>query len=212
MSKPTSHSSPPGARERIVLTALKLFYQDGIRATGIDKIIAESGVAKMSFYRHFPSKNDLIAEFLRRRHEVWMQRFTEAVETKLAQGGGGLEIIADVLRHWFDDPDFRGCAFINTLAETPLPESQQHQIIRDHKASLESYITDLATRLGSPAPETTASAVMIIIEGTIIRAHMGADPTVCDTCKDLLKRISRSQRKPNESSVKRNEPPLLPGL
>jgi len=69
----------PSARDRILETAQRLFYRHGIRAVGVDRIIAESGVAKMSFYRHFPSKRDLVIAFLERRHRFWMDWFTRRV-------------------------------------------------------------------------------------------------------------------------------------
>ncbi|MGT2433728.1 TetR/AcrR family transcriptional regulator [Cupriavidus basilensis] len=106
----------PSARERILDTAARLFYQDGLRATGIDKIIAESGVAKMSLYRHFASKNELISAFLDRRHDNWMAWFEQDVEARFA-ATPGLEVIADALADWFTDGEFRGCAFINAVAE-----------------------------------------------------------------------------------------------
>ena len=187
---PELQSTP--ARERIVQTAVKLFYKNGLRATGIDRIIAESGVAKMSFYRYFPSKSDLIAEFLHRRHDFWMEWFTTAVEEKLLESkGGGLEVIADVLRSWFEEPGFRGCAFINTVAETPEYESEQNGIARDHKAQLETYVEKLATRLGIAAPKKAAATAMIIIEGTIVRAHMTGNPNVSRICKQMLKNIDK---------------------
>lgn len=110
----------PSARERILDTAARLFYQDGLRATGIDKIIAESGVAKMSLYRHFASKNELIAAFLDRRHASWMRWFEQDVEARFA-ASPGLEVIALALADWFSDEDFRGCAFINAVAEAEPP-------------------------------------------------------------------------------------------
>src|SRR5271163_2834828 len=174
----TPDQQPVNARERIVETALKLFYRDGIRATGIDKIIAESGVAKMSFYRHFPSKADLISEFLRKRHENWMTWFTAAVTKKLEKRGSSLEVIADVLGEWFDEPDFRGCAFINTISEIPDYEAEQNQIVREHKAQLESFIHRIAAQLELHAPAKVAATTMIIIEGTIVRAQMTRNPDV----------------------------------
>jgi AcrR family transcriptional regulator len=178
------------ARERIVRTALKLFYRNGLRATGIDKIIAESGVAKMSFYRYFPSKDDLIAEFLRRRHHNWMAWFTEAVNKRLRKTGSGLEVIADVLGEWFDDPEFRGCAFINTISETPEYEAEQNQIVRDHKAQLELFIREIASQLQLRAPRRVASNAMIIIDGAIVRSQMTRDPNVKSHCRCLLKMIA----------------------
>ena len=77
------------ARERILVTAHELFYRDGLRATGIDRIIAESGVAKLTFYRHFPSKDALIRTFLDYRHERWMAWFVDALGRHGAVPGGG---------------------------------------------------------------------------------------------------------------------------
>jgi AcrR family transcriptional regulator len=193
MTQTSTDQQPVNARERIVETALKLFYQNGLRATGIDRIIAESGVAKMSFYRHFPSKGDLISEFLRRRHDNWMAWFTAAVSKKLEKRGSGLEVIADVLGEWFDEPGFRGCAFINTISETPDYEAEQNQIVRDHKAQLESFINLIAVQLGMNAPAKVAATAMIIIEGTIVRAQMTRDPEVVFHCRWLLQMIGFSE-------------------
>jgi AcrR family transcriptional regulator len=191
---PTSTDQPPvNARERIVETALKLFYRNGLRATGIDKIIAESGVAKMSFYRHFPSKGDLISEFLRRRHDNWMAWFTATVSKKLEKRGSGLEVIADVLGEWFDEPGFRGCAFINTISETPDYEAEQNQIVREHKAQLECFIKQTAVQLGLSAPDQIAATAMIIIEGTIVRAQMTRKPDVISHCRWLLQMTAHAE-------------------
>jgi AcrR family transcriptional regulator len=182
-------SSPLSARDRILQTASRLFYQEGLRATGIDRIIAESGVAKMSFYRSFASKNDLIAEFLRQRHATWMQRFRTSVESALAAPGAGLEVMADVLEEWFREPDFRGCAFINTLAESGPGNGEDVAIARAHKAELEAYVTEVAVRLGMPVPASVAAMAMLIIEGAIVRAQMTGDPGIAAICRTLLAQL-----------------------
>ena len=96
------------ARERILVTAHALFYRDGIRATGVDRLIAESGVAKLTFYRHFPSKDDLVRAFLDYRHERWMAWLVDALGRHGARPGGGRDLdlrrrdaanTADHLRH-----------------------------------------------------------------------------------------------------------------
>lgn len=181
--------SKASARERILETAMRLFYQDGIRATGIDKIIAESGVAKMSFYRSFPSKSDLVVAFLRKRHDLWMSWFTQRVEAKLASSNGGLEVIADVLKEWFEEPDFRGCAFINTVAEDGSHSSEQASIAQDHKQQLEDYLEKLARRLKLKVPKEVAAAATLVIDGTIVRAQMTGNPRVALVCKQLLKKL-----------------------
>ena len=191
-----ARNQTPGARERILETASRLFYRDGLRATGVDTIIAESGVAKMSFYRHFPSKSDLIEEFLRRRHDRWMAWFTQAVERRLKKPGAGMEAVADALREWFAEPDFRGCAFINAVAETPLPQAEQNAIARQHKEQLRSFLEKLAERLNWNDPRSSAAQAMIIIEGTIVRAQMTGDPEVPATCRQLLQSIGASSHRP----------------
>lgn len=200
-----------GARERLLETALRLFYLDGVRATGIDKIIAESGVAKMSFYRHFPSKNDLIAECLRSRSETWLAWFKSTVEKKLQATGNGLEVIAEPLRQWFAEPGFRGCPFINALAENPSPEPEIRQVILNHKTTLEQWIADLAARLEYTAPRQTASAIMLLMDGAIIRSHMTADASAVDSCQSFLKKLPRQSRK-TEPVEEPQAQLFLPGL
>ena len=167
-------------------TACTLFYREGFRAVGIDRIIEEASVAKMSFYRYFPSKSDLIAAFLRKRHDDWMAWFTADVEVRIAAERSGLEVIAETLRSWFRQPDFRGCAFINTVAETSDHSSELARIAREHKADLEVFIEKLAARLSLPAPKETAAAAMIIVEGAIVRAQITGNPEIASACKPLL--------------------------
>lgn len=181
--------SQTSARDRILETAARLFYQHGFRATGIDKIIAESGVAKMSLYRHFSSKNELIAAFLDRRHEFWMRWFVEAVEARFAQRTE-LSVLAEALGEWFAQEDFRGCAFINVVAEAGSTGDPGHlQQAISHKHSLEQYIAELASRIGLQSPATVAADAMICIEGMIVRYQMTHDSAVVDSGKHLLARI-----------------------
>ena len=162
---PTDRSLP--ARDRILATASRLFYQEGLRATGIDRIIAESGVAKMSFYRHFPSKADLVRAFLEARHRAWMNWFADAVERRVEKQG--FSALAGALGEWFTQPDFRGCAFINTVAES----GAAFPAAVEHKRELEAYIRGLAERLSLPSPGGIAAKSMILVEGIIVRAQMG---------------------------------------
>jgi len=104
-------------RSRLVDASLALFYRYGIQATNVKKILDKAGVSVGPFYENFRSKEDLVAAYLRRRHDIWFSWFTTEVERRLATMGGGLEVIADVLQSWFEDPGFRGCAFINAVAE-----------------------------------------------------------------------------------------------
>ncbi|CAJ0707688.1 TetR/AcrR family transcriptional regulator [Ralstonia sp. 22086] len=178
------------ARDRIMETAERLFLQEGFRATGIDRIIAESGVAKMSLYRHFPSKSDLIAAFLDARHERWMAWFREATEARLARRAD-LDVLADVLATWFDTETYRGCAFINLVAESGT-ETGDAQLVEKavlHKAELASYLAELAKRLGYPRPKAIAEEALLCVEGMIVRYQMTGERSVVDAGRRLLARL-----------------------
>lgn len=169
----TPSSTPPApARQRILDAADRLFYSEGLRATGIDRIIAESGVAKMSFYRHFPAKRDLIVAFLEGRRAEWMGWFRTEVEARLTVQGAGLEVIADVLEAWFAQDAFRGCTFVNTVAEGAHGEAPIAEVVANHKADLAGYMAELAGRLGLAPADQVAEAAMVVIEGSVVRAQM----------------------------------------
>lgn len=188
-------SVTPSARQRILETALKLFYRDGTRATGIDRIIAESGVAKMSFYRHFPSKSDLICAFLDERHTRWMAWFDGAVQKHAALGGSHLLAVADALHDWFRQTDFRGCAFINTAAEVSDPSSREHGIAAAHKRDLELRLSALAAADGIDDTATAGRLALVVVEGAIVRSQMIASPTPAEDAKVLLGMIRGNLRR-----------------
>jgi len=182
---------PALARERILETALLLFYAHGTRGVGIDRIIAESGVAKMSFYNHFPSKADLVAAFLEARHERWMAWFTEALEARKAKSGGHLAAVADVLRTWFATADFHGCAFINILAETDRSASRERGIAQRHKEDLLAALIEQARKDEVTRPTEAGRHALIVVEGAIVRAEMTGDgDRAAADAKALLKAIA----------------------
>lgn len=160
----------PSARERILRTAHDLFYRDGIRATGIDRVIAESGVAKLTFYRHFPRKNDLIRTYLAHRHERWMAWFREA----LKRHGANAQAIAPAVGEWLRDPGYRGCAFINTVIELAGVMPEVVEITQRHKDEMTAAIA--AVLPVSSEQATLASAVALAIDGAIIRAQWDRAP------------------------------------
>jgi AcrR family transcriptional regulator len=182
---------PTSARARILETALRLFYAHGTRAVGIDRIIAESGVAKMSFYNHFPSKADLVAVFLEERHVRWMTWFREGLGARRAKRGGNLAAVADVLREWFAAPDFHGCAFINILAETDRSAKRERDIARRHKNELLALLVEQARKDAVTRPMEAGRLALIVVEGAIVRAEMtGEGAKVSADAKRLLEAIA----------------------
>ncbi len=166
----TSISQQPSARERILSTASDLFYREGIRATGIDRIIAASGVTKVTFYRHFPSKNDLIREFLESRHQRWMLWFIDALQ----RHGGGIQALVPSLGEWFNDESFRGCAFINSVGELGGVLPEVIEITRRHKLEMTSVIEKLLSP--SRQRKQNAQAISLAVDGAIIRAQFEQTP------------------------------------
>lgn len=163
------------ARERILMTAHALFYRDGIRATGIDRVIAESSVAKVTFYRHFPSKNDLIRAYMEYRHQHWMAWFNAALERHGVGRGRGIDALRPVLDEWFTDEGFRGCAFINSVGElgSALPEVKE--TTRRHKRGMVAAIALLLPP--SRQRGRIAEAVALAVDGAIVHAQFDDTPT-----------------------------------
>jgi AcrR family transcriptional regulator len=176
-------------RDRVLSTAARLFYQDGIRATGIDRVISEAKVAKASFYHHFPSKAELVSAFLGLRHRFWMSWYVDAVNTRMPKEG--FAAVGSALFEWFDQPDFRGCSFINTFVEF----GTEFSAIVEHKEELRGFIQSVAERLGVADPRMAATSAMVVIEGAIIRAQMGAGDGLDEAVSAILQDIaSRGKR------------------
>jgi AcrR family transcriptional regulator len=176
------------ARERILLTAHDLFYADGIRATGIDRVIAASGVTKVTFYRHFPSKDDLVRAFLDHRHARWMAWFVDALGRRGAHeragNAGALLLLADVMAEWFADPAFRGCAFINAVAEVGGSVEGAAERAREHKREMVEVIAGLLPA-ALPARMALAQAAALGVDGAIVKAQMGGAAPAREAVDDL---------------------------
>ena len=158
---------PSLTREALLEAACVLFYQRGIHATSVDAILEKAGVARQSLYLHFTSKDGLIAEFLKVRDERWrgaMQRY-------IATAGGPDEkllAIFDFLAAWFAEPDFHGCAFINTAVEYADPQHPFHQLSVDHKARVRADILALCLEACLSEAETVAGHLALLMEGATV--------------------------------------------
>lgn len=162
------------ARERILATAYRLFYREGIRATGIDKVIAEAGVTKVTFYRHFPSKDALVLEFLDLRHRRWMDWFVDALDRHAAGSRRRVAVVAAV-EEWLTADSFRGCAFINSVNEIGAELPEVYAITARHKADMVAAIK--ATLPPGPNRARTAQALGVAIDGAVVQAQCQRDAT-----------------------------------
>jgi AcrR family transcriptional regulator len=172
------------ARERILLTAHDLFYREGIRSTGIDRVIELARVTKVTFYRHFKSKNDLIVAYLEYRHARWMGWFKGALQ----RHGGTLQALVPTLAEWFRSPEYRGCAFINGVSEIAPALSQVTEITRRHKYDMQRSIASLLPP--GRRRETLARALALAVDGSIVQAQFREDPeSVIKDLRQLVRMI-----------------------
>jgi AcrR family transcriptional regulator len=162
-------------RDHLLDTALELFYRHGFHAVGIDRILAQSGCAKMTLYKHFRSKNELILAALRRRDERFRAWFVRAVERRATAPRERLLAIFDVLAEWFASPDFSGCMFINASAEFGDRDDPIHAAAAEHKRLMFVYVRNLARAAGVTDADDLAGELMLLKEGAIVLAHVAGD-------------------------------------
>lgn len=166
----TAKTSRVPVRDRILAAASELFYREGVQNVGIDRIIAESGVAKMSLYNHFKSKDALIAAWLEQQDESWRTCFYVQVEALATEPSDRLLAIFDVLKDWFEQPDFRGCAFINSTVELVHSDHPGYQVALAHNRATYAFILNLVNAAQLSNPEALAQQILVLMEGAIIVA------------------------------------------
>ncbi|MBV9231658.1 MAG: TetR/AcrR family transcriptional regulator [Chloroflexi bacterium] len=165
----TIHSS---ARQRLLETARELFYREGIRAIGVDTIVEQSGVGKATLYRHFPTKDDLIAAYLAEEDRAHQQWFDEIVA---ASGPSPKE----QLLAWFEacdqrikEPGFRGCPFLNAMAEIAEPEHPAYQCAVQHEKTFRDRLAQLSRQAGARDPEQLADQLLLVVNGALTSASL----------------------------------------
>lgn len=172
------------ARQRILETADRLFYAEGVRAVGIDRIISDAEVAKMSLYKHFPSKDDLILAVLKYREEKILEFFGSAMERHGKRTSDKLRAFFASLKEWFESPGFRGCAFQNAAVELADPAHAATKFVRDHKRRFSEFLMGLVgDSLGKKAAKI-APAVGLLVEGAIVTAVIQGSPDAVDVARD----------------------------
>lgn len=172
-------------RDRILDVASRLFYQHGIRAVGVDTIITQSDVAKMTFYKHFKSKDLLVLEFLKRRDEMWRAWFESTVSRLAPKIEDRPLAIFDALEERFSSKDFRGCAFINTMIEMADGDHNAHQAAAEHKQKVQRIVRSLLTDAGVKKSEELAKAFLLLMDGAIVTAVRERKPGSAKAAKQI---------------------------
>jgi AcrR family transcriptional regulator len=173
------------ARERILETAYELFSRHGTRAVGVDRIIAECGIAKMTLYRNFPSKDELILAFLERRDERWSRAWLQAEAQRRGKTPPEqLLAIFDTFESWFARKDFEGCSFINVMLEVTDCDSPVRQATVRHLADIRAFVAGLAGEAGIEDTDAFARQWHILMKGSIVSAAEG-DAQAASRAKQL---------------------------
>jgi AcrR family transcriptional regulator len=153
-----------GTAEKLLSTASRLFYLNGVRAVGIEWIVADSGVAKTSLYRYFQSKDELVAAFLEREdREFWQQ--WDRVVAAAANAKSELMSLLDWIGMRVSRDGYRGCPQINVAAEFADPEHPARKIRRRHKGAMRERLRDIVGRIGVTRPDDTSDQLALLIDG-----------------------------------------------
>jgi AcrR family transcriptional regulator len=161
-------------RMRIVEAAAELFYAQGLRAVSAEKIIARAGITKVTFYRHFPTKDDVIVAYLERRAR-WERDAIAQVRQAADDVPDALRIIAEAIGAEACSPGFRGCPFINAAAEYADPGHPVRRAVDAHRRWFRQTIQDLLAEAGVPDPAETADQLVMLRDGAMVSGYLG-DP------------------------------------
>ncbi len=181
LERPIGAPSSP-ARQRVLDTAIRLFYAHGVRAVGVDRIIAESGVAKATFYKYFPAKDDLVVAYLDRVDAVWTEQLrcaaTAAGDAPAEQLVGLFDALATACRR----DGYRGCAFINSAGEAEAG-SAAHARILAHKQAVREWVRELAVGAGAVDPDELARALTLVLDGGLASGAIDGQPDAAAVAK-----------------------------
>src|SRR5262245_63180639 len=174
-------------REHLVETALRLFSERGFHATGIDTILAEAGVAKMTLYKYFKGKDDLIRAALELRDRRWKESLREELQRRGKTPQQRLLAVFDVLGDWFAQDEFRGCLFINAAAEYCGLDERIGDLTARHKRLMRQEIAQIAREGGLRRPDALADQLSLLVEGATVMALIERSPAWADRAKEAAR-------------------------
>lgn len=183
---------PPSRRGQIIDAATRLFYREGFHGTGIERVIQEAGVSRMTLYYHFKSKDELIEATLEHRHEHIRDRMATAIERAGDDPRARIEAIFDEHAAWFAEDEFHGCMFVNACAEFTNPECTKRSVAVAHKRDMLALLDAPCRDLGVADPTELAENLMLLLEGATVSAELHGR-TDCSDC-DPVDAARRAQR------------------
>jgi AcrR family transcriptional regulator len=195
-----SFSEKPSMKERILATADRLFYLQGIRAVGVDTIAAEIGISKRTLYNHFPSKDELISAYLKRRF----------VQPRTSDKSPVDQILGtfDSLERRFASNDFRGCPFVNAVAELGAENRAVKKIAIAFKESRRVWFRDLLMQLGVADADGLATQLTLLVDGSIAQDLVRDDPSMARAAKEAARVLLVNAGIGNDRSDITQTPPV----
>lgn len=181
----------PSRRDDVLQAAAARFYRDGIAATGVDTLIADAGVAKMTLYGNFGSKDELVVAYLRQRDERFFERLEDEVARRSSPTERALAPL-ELYRRALDEEGFHGCAFVNAAAELPA-DHPAHRVITEHKARLLRRWAELIAELPVEDAHQLAVECFLLMEGAFVQAGLGVGPGLFDQAEERIRdRLART--------------------
>jgi AcrR family transcriptional regulator len=187
------------ARERLLETAARIFYAEGINTVGVHRIVEEAGVTLATFYRHFPSKQHLILAYLQRVHDDFASRAAAAKEAA-EEPGDVLRSIGTNITAQLLEPGFRGCAFINAASEFEDPDGPVLRAVLAHRAWFYALVRDAFASAGHPQPDLAAGHYVMLRDGATTAGHLGDPSEARDTFQRGLAGLLRFTHDPAKTS------------
>jgi AcrR family transcriptional regulator len=170
----TSAKGVDQVRERILRTASELFYREGARAVGVDLVVERAGVAKTSLYRHFRTKDDLIAAFLEREDEQFWQQWDNVAQRHRSDAQAELDAHMQWIGERVGRKNYRGCPQLNMAAEFPEAEHPAQVVAVSHKQELRRRLKGIADRLRVRRPDDLAAQLLLLVNGAFVSSHVVA--------------------------------------
>jgi AcrR family transcriptional regulator len=170
----TTNPRAPWAKSRILETANELFYDDGIRTVGVDRLISESSVTKATFYKHYGSKDKLIEQYIRHRSALAQARLAAAIAQHENQLDTVRMLLAGLIQE-ISTPGYRGCPFLNAASEYPDPSHPVRILVSEHRDWVSKTVTGMLTEIGHPLPGDAADELLLAADGARMGGYAG-DP------------------------------------
>ena len=181
-------------RQRLVEAAIRRFYRDGFRSVGIDQVLADVGISKTAFYKHFESKEDLMLAALEMQNDWLNETFRKMIRER---GGptaiGQLHAVLDVVEHIIESDDYQGCIFVNVAMEFPLLHEPAHVAASQNKQAIEDIVLALAEDAGADDPYALSQELCLIMEGAYVTRQVTGNKDTVNIARRVAQLVIASR-------------------